>query len=919
MAFARFSLPVVWVIIASSSFPVAATAQPEAPDVKKSTREIELPMPWPIILPNSTGTTVVCVQAVPAGFQWRDKFDGKAVVRVAVVDLETRAVVATRDLPTGTLRFAAGLDELYVADNSSDTIRGMSLRDLSDVRTARMPADAEDLILVADKLLCSTDGAFRLDLPELTPSKKWARLNTGSLGPMDAVFPVEGGGWHLDGVFWDKSLTRPRLIYRSPLEKAPSRFRRGDGSLPPPPYQLWTVGAKHGLFMKLGVAVSTEYPIAVVVAGSKDRKPGEDVSVTLALFPIGEQTPIAEFIAGPIPNFYIKDVVGQRSNWDLDFDKVPKQGGQVVSRFALNYPLNIVGRRVIWGADGQLYFKDLDAALLAKVTGPFRFELEQTALQADLDYETVLKHRVIGGTAPITFFDDNNNRTGAVIVNRRGLVNQLMEEHEEDYTDNRQAYDSLQRLVQILQGKPLDGPVDGDLHELDRVKNQMAPFFERVLGRRPQGVAFTHRIRMSASDSSRGNGITRELSYYVLWEVPESSYKPQLIAQQQAQETAREQARQPAIRSQVEQSEAKENRRAAWQSRKEADDLRRRSGPLLATVGVFLGILATVIVALVVLLSTKPASVRDSRLIARGPVLALIGVVPLVIFLLAALLPSASPTSSQVVVEHLVVPGSLIFFGLLQYVGTAVTAMDKGHGLLGWLLLGLFGPLGLFIALLLPNEFIPTSEPVWQAAPSVGVESVESFPPSEAIDKLLARRHQARAHADSSSEPLLLMPAVVGPAPAPPRATMNPIFPAAREPDVSHPIAAGPIERKDGRPMPGAKRLGIGLVVVSSLTLGLLVWFIVGQMTRPGISYGAALLAGQLIASVVAGVKCHVRLSDATDVRKMAWLALILTLCSGVYIGVFFPDWLAILGIWVLAQIPVVVFLKRSHSPPDME
>lgn len=477
----------------------AAWAQSAPVAHKNPLPGVDLPMPTPIILPSATGKHLVCVQWVPEGFQWRDKFDGKSLIRVAVVDLGKLAVVATRDLASAKLRFAAGGNELYVADNDELTVDVLSFEDLSRVRSAKLPRKVDDMLVVADKLLCSTDGGMRLDLPDLKPTEKWWRLHTGQLDKLfDPVFPVPGG-WHLDGIFFDETLSRPRMLFNSPLKTV-----RGKPDYVSSSFERWNyfrqqhnsiTGPMPNSWRELGRTLSSDY-LAVVVAGAPAAPgPDEDISVELLVaWPGGHKAPIARTAAGSIPRKYAR---GEGNTWQVDWDrKALAAESPIASRLQDPFgpvSLEMVKRRVIAAADGRLSVWDIDPNFEQALRGPFRIEYDQTTILEEPQLPLESKYTVSGSERP------EKVRLSERIV------------------DNDQRGDLPSILNMIW------GATGGDWKRaLKGFQVESYEYAKRALGREPTGPVFHRSVNVIAQAESDGKKHVYAKRFIYLIEVPET-------------------------------------------------------------------------------------------------------------------------------------------------------------------------------------------------------------------------------------------------------------------------------------------------------------------------------------------------------------------------------------------------------------
>src|SRR5690606_33576600 len=96
--FVKLGCAVGFVILFSAIWSEPAAAQRPDRSEAGTLRDVELPIPAPMILPDQAGQRAVFVQWFSEGFQWRDEKFEQPVVRIAVVNLEEMSVMATSEL-----------------------------------------------------------------------------------------------------------------------------------------------------------------------------------------------------------------------------------------------------------------------------------------------------------------------------------------------------------------------------------------------------------------------------------------------------------------------------------------------------------------------------------------------------------------------------------------------------------------------------------------------------------------------------------------------------------------------------------------------------------------------------------------------------------------------------------------------------
>lgn len=180
----------------------------------KTIRQIEVPMPMgsALIYPTPAGRYIVCARRFPQAVEAKD---GRieACVRVAVLDLVSRKVISQEDLPLAEYRIGACDDYVLIADNAAKQVDIRSILDLSRRKVLPVTVTVDKFLIVPNKLICSAEGSLRIDYSTLQPSAKWECLVAN--GKHLPVFQYHDG-WLIDGVLWDKSLDKPLLLLGFP-------------------------------------------------------------------------------------------------------------------------------------------------------------------------------------------------------------------------------------------------------------------------------------------------------------------------------------------------------------------------------------------------------------------------------------------------------------------------------------------------------------------------------------------------------------------------------------------------------------------------------------------------------------------------------------------------------------------------------
>ncbi len=650
---------------------------------------VELQMNAPILLPTPDGNHVVCVQGVSPRIRWRDEFTGQGMIRVQVVDLKSLKVTASRDFPMGSeqmsMCFAAGSDMVYIADNIAHKIRTMSLAELKDVREVPMTAEKVwELVVVGDKLLSSADDQIRLDLPALTPTKKWAKQ-----GVTGGIFPVEGG-WHIDGLILDHKLDRVRMIVDAPIGRKTGHFSlQSHGQVA----ELEKSGEK-----EVNAVSATDYPISVHVMAPDPLVPGAEVPIRVAVKHIGHDV-VAETVAGKLPADCVRvrdQSSGGNGRPSWNSERYWDGGNPLEFRSSRNQrnihdviPLTLVGSRVLLVIDGRLIVWDLDPALLKGLPEVFRIDLEQPKLILDYGKSTVLEAPARGGIPPLTtqvrsgYHDKNQPRLGLdpqAAIKRLG-VGPLLNSSQIGFDSQA----SLDKYVQSAEA-----------------------FWMKVLGRPPHGIPMAQQVIFSATDSSQPPQKI-EHRCFVLYEIPEVDYKPYFDPIFAADKKKSDAENQRALEQQAanqrvrDQQNAIENRKAVLES----------FGPLTQIVGAIIAFIPVLLMAAPVwwfLLSTRSWPLKTRR--SFGVYTALVGLVPLfLLFALSTVFTFPKTAPGETGIADFLVANTLFFMALMMITGSIDLAACKGYSLLPGIIAGFFSPLGLLVLLILPDREVEP-EPV---------------------------------------------------------------------------------------------------------------------------------------------------------------------------------------------------------------
>lgn len=449
-----------------------------ADEPTKSLKSLALEVPSPSVLLSSTGEFAVCVQETPEA----------ALTRIVVVDLQRFQVVGKRDFPTEQCRVAVGLNEYYVANNDSKWVAAHSLRDLSELRRATLTTPVNELIVVADKLLCSTDGTTRLDLPQLVPSRLWAPLKTwkwaNNSNKSIEIWPRLRRGWWIDGVEYDHAL-KPRLMTWSPHHGYVGDAEPRDG------IHLRTT--LHG--------ESTFDPKNLDVGGvlrslrSLDHPCYFEVSAEPTMGDVDAATGFDLQLKATLLNGKTFAQVGLGR---VDRGKVPK------------ISLKSFGHRVVVGGNGTLWLWELDEKAIPpepEDSGPLRFVEQQPTFAPDIARLPKVIHKVIGtGSEDVeySFHPGTANDRGSAVLDEKVL-------------GRGRSLSVLAKADALRSG--IVSP-----EKLEEYTRDISPFFERVMGRAPKGFVTTSFVTVRAK-SSANSANRATLSYYVFVEFPPAFFE----------------------------------------------------------------------------------------------------------------------------------------------------------------------------------------------------------------------------------------------------------------------------------------------------------------------------------------------------------------------------------------------------------
>ena len=618
---------------------------------------VELPMPAPALMADPSGRYLVCVQRVPDDFKWRDQFQGPASVRIAIVDMETRSVVAKRDFPPKLQPQAVSSEFLFAFNDRN--IQSFALNTLSDVDKISAPINVRSLFVVGDRLLCSGNGSLRLDLPRLDPSVEFAGLNNAVDRPFGSQ-PIQAG-WMVDCIAYGRSLRAPVALALSPFDLRPDlhpcwRFRQ-DRS----PGEYWNLYASHVDRMEL------------LVVGPDLRTTEGDLPVKLQLRHLGAREG-AERQVGMLP----RDFIRSPSPPSLHLPTDPRINADVNRSYSgaahSVIPACLVGQRAVVVLDGTLHIWKYSADLVEALPLPARIRTDQLPVAIDPVEATVLHHTVIGGEGPYSFKSEVNTveENGDVLINPETVLD----------PSEIESYFELHKLK-----------TEEDVKELIASHQ---PWAHRLTGKELKELPYYYEVNLRANNAS-GRGVG--LKYYVLIEIPAEAYAPILKPRAEAaavelaeQEKAREE--QKVINAQARKAQ---HAKAAREEQERERELRlARIQKLLS--GVSFAVMAISLAGILAWVTSTWDGPRGQN--PRGSRFVLAAATAFSVLLLLALLPKDIGTMIALATG----PSLLILSLALCAIGTFVIVLDKGHPTNIAVMYTLFGPIGLRLAAQLDDE-----------------------------------------------------------------------------------------------------------------------------------------------------------------------------------------------------------------------
>lgn len=189
-------------------------AHDEAWRIEVDRTKLSLPFMAEGCAPSADGT-----QVVVWGIEWsQGKASETLNSQLALVDLTTNKILATRQLDYRLGRLEFGKDAVYISkkpprySKDPSTLVRLAPDDLRDL--GEMELEREFLMTVADRYLIGFDGRelfSRYSLPELTLVK--APPVPRRFGSSPITLPRKlADGWLLDGVIWDEELDKARWL-----------------------------------------------------------------------------------------------------------------------------------------------------------------------------------------------------------------------------------------------------------------------------------------------------------------------------------------------------------------------------------------------------------------------------------------------------------------------------------------------------------------------------------------------------------------------------------------------------------------------------------------------------------------------------------------------------------------------------------
>ncbi|PHQ33932.1 hypothetical protein [Rhodopirellula bahusiensis] len=534
----------LWAIVPVMSL---ARAQESDTSTTNETFSLKLSMPTPIVHVNTEGDLALCAQLLPAGFDDGEKQLGTAVVRLVTVDLDSRRLLEQTDLPAKAYGFGIGQERLYIATLDTGEISALDARTHELLDTQSHEDCFGQLEVVANRLVCSSEGHLRLNLKDLTDSKRWAGLDPATLSknaPLRRhaeVFAVEGA-WHLDGMMFGEAM--------NPLLIVDGRMAREQL------FGFWRMGIQD--VRPIASMACRDLPLTVVVSPKGYASEEVGMDLVAKVFCKHQTSPLAEYDIGKVDGKYFR-MQGERVVWKRRETSSGKAFGYALfgrykplrTQFYLgddnNIPLAMANahHRVVIASEGFLHVIDFGDSIREQVEKIPRLKKQQTFLAISLvDEEIVLKHELWAPLPEVRFAVSVPciyGKDRAVVDASSGTARVSAKQLEE----------AIQNKIAMLSPERLDS------HEQKAVT-----YFKQAFGKPPTGRCFLQPVNVTAVATSEGREVADSLRYSMIVEIPEATF----LSLQQNKDSVRNQ-----ITAKLQQAEQKANlaKAAANQKRRQ--------------------------------------------------------------------------------------------------------------------------------------------------------------------------------------------------------------------------------------------------------------------------------------------------------------------------------------------------------------
>lgn len=496
----------LWTIV-----PVVSLARAQESDASTTneTFSLKLSTPTPIVHVNTEGDLALCAQWLPAGFDDGEKRLGTAVVRLVTVDLDSRRLLEQTDLPAKAYGFGIGHERLYIVTLDAGEVSVLDARTHANLGTQSHEDCFGQLEVVANRLVCSSEGHLRLNLNDLTESKRWAGLDPATLrenAPLRRhaeVFSVEGA-WHLDGIMYGEAM--------NPLMIVDGRMSREQL------FGFWRMEAQAK--RPIGNMACRDLPLTVVVSSKGYASEEAGMELVAKVFCKHQTLPLAEYDIGKVDGKHFR-MQGERIVWKRRETSAGKPFGfaqfgrykPLRTQFYLgddnDIPLAMANARsrVVIASEGFLHVIDLGDSVKEQVEKIPRLKKQQTFVSISLaGKDVVLEHELwkqlpdvrFGVSVPCIYGEDRT-----VVDASSGTARVSAKQLEE----------AIQNKIAMLSPERLNAD-----------EQKAVTYFKQAFNKPPTGRCFLQPVNVTAVATSEGREVADSLRYSMIVEIPEATF-----------------------------------------------------------------------------------------------------------------------------------------------------------------------------------------------------------------------------------------------------------------------------------------------------------------------------------------------------------------------------------------------------------